>query len=76
MMRDCFTDGKGLVMAKAIDRAFRRELISQAAERLWQRLGAPPGDGAAPLACPTCGARREGREARSIPERRQDACPT
>jgi hypothetical protein len=31
-------------MAEALDRALRRKLISQAAERLWRRQGVRPGD--------------------------------
>jgi hypothetical protein len=31
-------------MTEAIDRALRRKLISEAAERLWRRQGVRPGD--------------------------------
>jgi len=43
-------------MAEAIDRAQRRKLISQAAERHWRRQGVPPGGPNHLPACPTCGA--------------------
>lgn len=43
------------VMAKPIDRALRRELISLAAERFWQRKGVRTSGPVHLLACPTCG---------------------
>lgn len=44
-------------MAEALDRARRRKLIAEAAERLWRRHGVRPGGPVRRPACPTCGAR-------------------
>jgi hypothetical protein len=42
-------------MAEAIDRAHRRRLISQAAQRYRLRQGAPPVEPSPGPACPACG---------------------
>jgi hypothetical protein len=62
-------------MTKAIDRTLRRELISQAAERLWQRQGVRPGGHVPRGACPTCGAWHGGRAAPSRPPGADLAAP-
>jgi hypothetical protein len=61
-------------MIEAIDRARRRKLISQAAERLWRRQGVQPG-GPVPLGrWPTGRSGAEGRAASSrLPRARTGA---